>query len=201
MATWKQKREALRQAMIYCLGLTGPDADGTDQEYLVAWEGQRQASRWTKGVWVDLRLGFVRVLGRDETRQVQDDGTDEILNSYGGQRSFTLMLIVSSDDQEDQDAIGTATARLRTRIRRPETRDMLAEVDIGLADIMSTINVDYVDDGAQVSSSMTELRFNTVEDDTDLPGSGQDWIREVEGSGVEDEDLESVTIHVGPVPA
>lgn len=199
MATWKAKREALRQTIIYCLGLSTLDENGSSKQYLVQFEGQREMARWTKGIWCDLRLGMVRVVGRDETRQVQADGVDEILNSYGGQRSFTLMVVVSSDDQEDQDAIGTATTRLRTRIRRPEVQDMLAAVDIGFSAILSTINVDYEDDGAQVSSSMTELRLNTVEDDTDLPGSGMDWIAEVQGDGETDSDVDDVEIQAGPV--
>ncbi len=200
MATWKAKREALRQTIIYALGLTGVDQDAKSLEYLVQFEGQRENNRWTKGIWCDLRLGRVRVVGRDETRQNYDETTDELLNSYGGQRSFTLMVIVSSDDQEDEDAVGTATARLRARIRRPEAQELLAAADIGFAAIYDTINVDYADDGAMVSSSMTELRLNTVEDDTDLPGAGAPWIREVQGEGEVDTDLEGMTIQVGPIP-
>lgn len=200
MASWKQKRVALRNTIIYCLGLdTQTDQDGKPLEYLVQFEGQREMARWTKGVWCDLRLGSVRVVGRDETRQNYDSGSDELLNSYGGQRSFTLMVIVSSDDQEDADAIGTATQRLRARIRRPEAQDMLAAVDIGFAAIQPTLNVDYVDDGAQVSSSMTELFLNTVESDDDVSGSPGDWIREVQGDGATDSDVDDVEIQAGPI--
>src|SRR5262245_8272442 len=123
--SWKEKREAIRQAVIYALGLNVPDADGGSQDYLVMWEGRREANRWTRGMWCDLRLGAVRVLGRDEMRLVYDAATDSLQPTYGGQRAITVTVVISSDDQEDVDAVGTAGRFLRTRMERDEVREIL----------------------------------------------------------------------------
>lgn len=203
MASWKDKREAIRQAIIVALDLKREPAvelagGGTNIDFLVQWQGRREAARWTGGVWCDLRLGTVIPVGRDETRRFYNEDDDALRPTYGGQRSFTVMVIVASDDQEDEDAVGTAGSRLRTRIRREEVKAILAAVDVSLAEILSTSNFDFQDDGVQYSQSMTELQFNTTEEDEDTTGTG-DWIREVEGSGDSPGDLEDVTIHVGPI--
>jgi hypothetical protein len=205
MASWKQKRAALQQAITYALNLPTTSAvqlaDGTtDLPNSVEWEGKREANRWTDGVWCDLRLGVVVPIGRDERRYTYVAGVDApsstLRPTYGGNRSFNVMIIVGSDDQEDADAIGTAASFLRTRIRRQEVIDILGAVDIGLAEIRQTLNVDYVDEGRQYSQSMTEIRFNTVEDDEDTDGAG-DFINEVVGSGTGD--LAGVVLQAGPV--
>lgn len=209
MATWKQKREAIRQAVTFALKIPTVSgetlADGTtDLPNGVEWEGKREANRWTGPVWADLRLGAVIALGRDEKRRTFHDGgspaNSGFTTAYGGQRSFHVMVIVGSDDQEDMEAIGEATAGLRTRMEREEVVEMLAAVDVAVSDILPTLNVDYIAEGRQYSQSMTEVRFNTVESDEDeFPGALTGYIAEVLADGVEGEDLENAHVHVGPV--
>ncbi len=202
-ASWVTKREALREAIQWALRLDQVVvsellADGTTSiDHLVAWEGERAANRWTHGVWCDLRLSWVWNRGKDETRQSYDQDTDTIVNWYGGQRMFNVMVIVASDDQKDMDAIGTATASLRTLIRHPHAKAILQAADIGLNQIMRTLHADYTAHGVRYSQSMTEIRFNTVEgyqevleaptapDQIQVPGDG--YVKRVEtlpdGSG------------------
>ncbi len=168
-ATWTQKREALREAIAWALRLDQVVAselllDGTSTiDHLVAWEGETAANRWTSGVWCNLRLSWVWTRGKDETRQSYDEDSDSILNWYGGQRLFNVMVIVASDNQQDMDAIGSATASLRTLIRHPHAKAILQAADIGLNQVMRTLNADYTAHGVRYSQSMTEIRFNTVE--------------------------------------
>jgi len=209
MPTWKQKREAIRLAVTFALKIPTVSgetlADGTtDLPNGVEWEGKREANRWTGPVWADLRLGTVIQIGRDEKRREFHNGgtpaTSGLTTNYGGQRSFHVMVIVGSDDQEDMEAIGEATAGLRTRMQREEVVEMLAAVDVAVADVLPTLNVDFIDEGRQYSQSMTEVRFNTVENDEDeFPGAVLGYIAEVEASGVVPGDLEDVEVHVGPV--
>jgi hypothetical protein len=193
MTTWKAKREAIRQAVTFALKMPTVSgealADGTtDLPNGVEWEGKREANRWTGPVWCDLRLGSVIALGRDEKRrEFHFDGTaagSGFTTNYGGQRSFSVMVIVGSDDQEDMEAIGEATAGLRTRMDRPEVEDMLAAVDVSVANVLPTLNVDFVAEGRQYSQSMTEVFFNTVENDEDaFPGELTGYIAEVHADG------------------
>lgn len=207
MATWKQKREAIRQAVTFALKMPTVSsetlADGTTAlPNGVEWEGKREANRWTGPVWADLRLGTVVPLGRDEKRRTFRDGgtpaTSGFTTNYGGQRSFHVMVIVGSDDQEDMEAIGEATAGLRTRMDRPEVDELLAAVDVSVSNVLPTINVDFIADGRQYSQSMTEVLFNTVENDEDeFPGALTGYINEVVADG--EGDLSQSHVHAGPV--
>ncbi len=202
--TWKQKKATLRAVVAKVLKLDRPNlgtllADGTfenaDSE-AVQYENERGASRPTRGVWCDLRLGAVIPIGQDEVRYNYDVGTDKLLPTYGGPRRFSLMVIAASDDQEDYEAVGEVGGRLRTRIMREEILDMLTATDLGLTSVGQTMNVDYQgEDGVMYSQSMTELFFETNEQDepeADEPGA---YVGEVTGDG----DVYNGTV-VDPIP-
>jgi hypothetical protein len=211
--TWKQKKAALRAMVAMVLKLDRPDssvvlADGTfentDSE-AVQWENERGASRSTKGVWADLRLGVIVPISQDETRYEYDPDTDLNLPTYGGFRRFSVMVIIATDDQEDYEAVGEVAGRLRTRIHRPEALALLEAANIGYTSLGQTMNVDYPgDDGVMYSQSMTEIMFETSE--ADEPEADQDgsYIGEVLGDGdlyvgVDGEPI-NAEISAGPVP-
>jgi hypothetical protein len=187
VATWPEKRAALREAISWALqlqeGPAVPLLDGTmSNAQLAQWEGENNANRWTKGVWCNLRLSWVTPRGRDESRQSFDEATDQVLYRYGGQRHFNVMVIVGSDNQHDADAIGQATASLRVLIRHPHVRAILGAADIGLAEVRRTIHADYTQHGVRYSQSMTEIAFNTIEEYVETPTTAMspDYIRRVQ---------------------
>jgi hypothetical protein len=208
-STWLQKQDAVKAAISKCLKLDVAGsvllADGTyDQPSAVEWENKREASRGTMDYWCDLRLGSVLVLGRDEKRRMfVDNGsvlTSGLQTTYGGQRIFSVMCIVGSDNQDaDKAAIGQLGSLIRTRLRREEVLDILQAADISINQIFTTLNVDYEDDGIMYSQSMTEVRFNTSEEDLPEPEVVTSYIAEVHGNGVAGEDLADVDLDVGPV--
>lgn len=206
-STWLEKQDAVKAAIVACLKLDRSGsvllADGTyDRGHGVEWENKREASRSTNDYWADLRLGSVMVLGRDEKRREFVDGGTPALSGlrtvYGGQRIFSVMVIVGSDNQDaDKAAIGQLGSMIRTRLRREEILEILQDADISINQIMATLNVDFEDDGMMYSQSMTEVRFNTSEDDgwDEDPNVGQ--ISGVHGAG--EGDLAGADLDVGPV--
>lgn len=206
-STWAEKQEAVRVAVTQALKLNTASpvllGDGTyDRGNQVEWENKREASRSTNDYWADLRLGSVVALGRDEKRREFVDGGTPALSGlrtvYGGQRIFSVMVIVGSDNQDaDKAAIGQLGSMVRTRLRREEILEILQNADISINQILMTLNVDYEDDGIMYSQSMTEVRFNTSEDDgwDEDPNTG--YIAEVHGEG--EGDLDGATLDAGPV--
>ncbi len=167
MASWRQKRDAIKEVVRWALQLPAGEpalGGGTTTDGAVQWEGERGANRWTNGVWCNLRLSWVVTRGRDETRQMFDEDNNFLGYRYGGQRHFVVMVMVGSDDQQDMDAIGSATQSLRVLIRHPYAESLLDAVDVGLGDVRRTIHADYTEDGVRVSQSMTEITFNTWEE-------------------------------------
>lgn len=176
--SWKQKKAALKAAIAKALKLDVVDplvelADGTFQgaaSEAVQWENERFASRPTRGVWADLRLGSIVPIDQGETIYNYDEDTDQLLPTYGGYRRFTVMVIIGTENQEDFEAVGEVAGRLRTRILRPDIHASLIAVDIGYTSTGATMNVDFMDEGVMYSQSMTELTFETNE--VDEPESG-----------------------------
>lgn len=189
--TWQQKKATLRAVFAAALKLDVPDnttllADGTflnaDSE-AIQWENERGDSRITNGIWCDLRLGSVVSIGEDEIRRSYDSGTDRLLPTYGGPRRFSVMVIVASDDQESTEAIGEVAGRLRTRLMREELLQQLMDCDLGFTKLGATMNIDYQDDGRMYSQSMTEVWFETNEQDEPTSSDSGDYVKEVHGGG------------------
>lgn len=212
--TWKQKKATLRAVFATALKLdrvnnTVELADGTfegaDSE-AIQWENERENSRATRGIWCDLRLGQVIPIGEDETRFNYDEDTDRLLPTYGGPRRFSVMVILGTDDQGDYEAVGEVAGRLRTRIMREELQEQLVATDIGFTRIGQTLNVDYEDEGRMYSQSMTELFFETNEQDEPEADEKGYYINEVQGGGTVSTGHDLVDIEVeldvvGPDPA
>jgi hypothetical protein len=211
--TWKQKKAALRSVFAGVLKLDRVNsavllADGTfegaDSE-AIQWENERGASRPTRGIWCDLRLSQIIPIGQDEIRYDYDIATDRLLPTYGGPRRFSVMVILGADDQSDYEAVGDVAGRLRTRLMREEFIDELVDTDLGLTRIGQTLNVDYEDDGVMYSQSMTEVFFETNEQDEPEADELGSYIGEVEIegellSGFDGDPIDvSVTVTAAPV--
>lgn len=191
--SWIDVKEAVRTAVATALQLTdATGADGTTLVPLVTWENQRSAHRFSSGVLVDLRLGNVQGHGRDETRYELVTGATPALTdyipTYGGYRTFSVWVRVYSDNQEGTDAVAVLGGRLRTRLRRPEARAILAADEVAIVTIGNTFDTDYRDqNGRMMSASLTELRLATVEQDTDAADEATGWVAIMEdGEGTFD---------------
>jgi hypothetical protein len=170
VTTWKQKKAAIREAVEFAaridrLNVAVPLAGGgSSLSHLVAWAGERAASRWTGGgAWIDLRFNWITTISNDESRQSYDEDTDIVTYEYGGHREFVVSVVVRSDNQEDMDAVGDVAQGIRTLIRHPAVRAILAAADIGLARVERTVMADYVEHDVTYSQALIDLAFNTWE--------------------------------------
>lgn len=169
MTTWKQKKAGIKSAIEFAARIDRLNAavplagGGSSVSHLVAWSGERSASRYTSGVWIDLRFNWVTTISNDETRQSYDEDTDVVTYEYGGHREFVVSIVVRSENQEDFDAVGDVAQGIRTLLRHPTVRAILAAVDIGLARIERTVQADYVEHDVQYSQALIDVAFNTWE--------------------------------------
>ncbi len=202
--TWKQKKAVIREVLATALKLDVVDtsvelADGTFKNQGapgIQWENERWASRPTNEVWCDLRLGNIIPLSTDEVRYDFDEDGDRLLPTYGGPRRFSVMVIVATDDQENYEAVGEISGRLRTRLVRDELLERLVAVDVGFERVGQTLNVDYMDEGVMYSQAMTEVWFQTNEQDEPEATTSGDYIAYVDGggtltAGADGEDIET----------
>lgn len=190
---WVSRKAAIKSAVAQALQLNQTGATQLANGSFaptneVAWENERLGFRMTNKVWVDLRLGAVEVLDDDEIRyNTYGDGTVEgtqLLPTYGGRRRFTVTVMISTDNQELRDAVGTLGAKLRTRIWRSEIQDILSAQYIGTIGVLATTNADYAGDGVMYSSALVDLAFNTVEFELPDPETDTgDFIARVQGQG------------------
>lgn len=212
---WVSRKAAIKSAIASALQLNTTTATQLANGSFahtneVEWENHRTGFRMTGSVWVDLRLGAVVVVDDDEVRRnTYGDTTVEgtrLLNTYGGRRRFTVTVMVSTDNQEQRDAVGTISAKLRTRIWREDIQAILEAERIGTIRVLSTVNADYAGDGVMYSSAITDIQFSTVEfegpdvDDVTLTG---DFIARVEviGDDIDPGDHEPVIdVEITTVP-
>lgn len=170
MTTWKAKKAGIKAAIEYAARIDRTNVavplagGGSSLSHLVAWSGERAASRWTGGgPWIDLRFNWVTTISNDESRQSYDEDTDVVTYEYGGHREFVVSIVVRSDNQEDFDAAGDIAQGIRTLLRHPYVRATLAAVDIGLARIERTVQADYVEHDVVYSQALIDVAFNTWE--------------------------------------
>jgi hypothetical protein len=194
---WAETQEAMRAAI--ALALLLPDelgGDGATYNHTVEWSNRYRAARWTPGPWADLRLGAVVARGHDEARTVAEDADGRQVKSYGGYRLVTVSVSVGSFSQEGgSESVGAIASRLRTRLRRPEVRAILAAEGIALVRLFDTVEADFEADNRAVSYAVTDIRFAITELDTDEPDAGsEDIITRVVAEG--EPDLDGVDLDV-----
>jgi hypothetical protein len=103
---------------------------------------------------------------------------------------------VGSFSQEGgSESVGAIASRLRTRLRRPEVRAILAAEGIALVRLFDTVEADFEADNRAVSYAVTDIRFAITELDTDEPDAGsEDIITRVVAEG--EPDLDGVDLDV-----
>lgn len=195
---WEDPLEAIRAAIAKAAQLpdvplpSSPRAGA--QLRAVEWRNRRGGNRITKGQYVNLRVFGIVAVGRDETRYDQDDPTDPddpttaaLVPVQMGNRVVRVQLECKSDSQEPEKTATMLAERIRSRIRLPEVKAILAAADVGYSHIEWSSEADYMDaDERMMSDALMEIVFlKAVADraETVPAGEGNDYFERVDGSG------------------
>lgn len=189
---WTNVQEATRLAIAKALEM--PDytgADGTTSIHRVEWSEYRLDSMCgpeEDSAIADLDLGVITSEGTDEELIEFNEGdTPEesyIAIAVGGPRDFTVTVKVFVPSQSPgKAAVGTAGSGLRARMRREDVHAILEAAKIGLIRIQPTIKADFpTANGVQLSCSVTEIQFRTVEYDVD-ESTGNGYLGSMQAEG------------------
>jgi hypothetical protein len=195
---WSAPLEAIRAAIVKAAKLSdiplpsSPRAGATLRA--VEWKNRRGGNRVVKGQYVNLSVFGIVAVGRDETRYDLDDPTDPddpttaaLVPVQMGNRVVRVQLECKSDSQEPEKTATMLAERIRSRLRLPEVKAILAAQDVGYSHIEWSTDHDYMDaDERMMSEAMMEIVFlKAVADraDTVPAGEGNDFITRVEGQG------------------
>lgn len=200
MSTWATKQEAVRAAVALAARMPDVSTPYGATNRRVEWQNRHTAQRYDDGTpWGDLVLMGVEARGQDETRYDFDAGINpaasRLVPTWSGYRIFTVSVRIGVDDQDPgAEAVGFLAGRFRTRLRRPDVLALIQAEDVALVDIGGTVQADYEDQGRVVSLAITEVRFATIETDTDADDSTGDYVATVQGDG--DPEIDTVVLDV-----
>lgn len=215
---WTLPLEAIRAAVAKAALLpditvpSSPRAGATLRP--VEWKNRRGGNRVVKGQYVNLTVFAIVGVGRDETRYELDAPTDPDdpataawVPVQEGNRVLRIQLECKSESQEPEKTASMLAERIRSRIRLPEVKKILAAQDVGYSHVEWSQAHDYMDaDERSMSEALMEIVFlKSVADraETTPAGEGNDYFDTVEGEGaitegVDGEDI-VVTFGAGPV--
>lgn len=205
---WTPPLEAIRLAIASAASLPdqiGPVTARTTRA--VEWKNRKTGNRVIKGQWINLRAPAIIGIGRDETRYDVDAQTDPddpntaaVVPVVMGNRLLRIELECRSDSQEPGLTAAMIAERVRSRIRLPEVRAILAAQDVGFSHIEFSTPEDYHDaDDRMISESIMEIVFlkSVFDRATTVPaGEGNDFFQAVEVEGELDEAFDGTTMDV-----
>lgn len=203
---WSAPLEAIRQAIAKAALLpdiavpSSPRAGA--QLRPVEWRNRRGGNRVTKGQYINLMLFGIIGVGRDETRydyldENPSDPTQDALRPVQmGNRIVRIQLSCKSDSQEPEKTAGMLAERIRSRIRLPEVKAILAAQDVGYSHIEWSTTDDYIDaDERAMSEAMVEIVFLKAVSERASDDASMDYFDRVDGEGtIEDGANGDVTV-------
>ncbi len=134
-------------------------------------------------IW--LRVSSVVAIGSEEERYQDSINVDDDLDvNMCGQRQFTLSIRCESlvTDIADPKHSGNIIEKVKIRFWRTSSREQRAG-SFTIANYLGTKWFSYIEAGRPISTYVTDLLCNTVDNDIDTAQGAGDWIKEALVSG------------------
>lgn len=144
-------RNAIKAAVTAAAGL---------EAHQVRWAGSNEVNAWAAFPTVDLDVVASVGIGVDETR-VDTSPVDSIDLRQAGNREITIQIKVETDRQIVPPALTAAEVadRIRTRLRRESTREILRPAGVALVRFEGEASADFVQDDREFSASIISVTF------------------------------------------
>jgi hypothetical protein len=143
----------------------------------IAWVNTSDAGTWQAFPYVEIKLRSVRRLGDDS--EVYSVSEDALVTTMVGPREAIVEVRITSDNQDEAEAVGVVAERLRTRIQRASVLEILSNSGIGLGSLRPSVEADFRgESGRMLSVSVTEVALNLIQVDVDETASA-DFVEHV----------------------